>query len=324
MRSHLAALALVLFTAASPAARGAGPDRSDPRVAARALAEHGYSLYEAGKYTEAISVFQEAERLYHAPTIMLALARAHAASGKLVEARALYQRVLAEKLAPGAPLAFGEAQRSAATELPGLEQRLPAVQILVRGGGGGGLRVMVDDADVEGWSPDRFVPQNPGPHRVTAVPAGGVGVSRTVDLREGARSTVELELPGAGPTEVRPEIGAPSAPPPPRPWLVPALMGFGVGAVGLGVGLGAGISTLGTAAALRGRCPGHVCPPTAQNRADISGASGMAAASTVGFVFAGAGAVTGVVLLVVRPGGATRARATLELGPASIGVSGVF
>ncbi|MFT3771993.1 MAG: tetratricopeptide repeat protein [Minicystis sp.] len=321
MHARLALLLAASLLVTAPALAGPGGDRSDPRVAARALAEHGHALYEAGKYAEAIDVFQQADKLFHAPTIVLALARAHAASGKLVQARALYQRVADEKLAVGSPAAFVEAQRVAREQIAALDGRIPALQILVRGGGGRGLRVTLDDAEVEGYRPDRSLPVDPGAHRITVIPSGGVGVSRTVDLREGARAVVEIELPGAGPIVTRQPL-PPS--PAPRPWLVPALMGFGVGAVGLGLGIGAGVVTLNRAAALRARCPGHVCAPSAQNRSDISAANGMAAASTVGFVLSGVGVATGVVLLAVKPGAPAKARAAIDVGPGSIGVSGVF
>jgi hypothetical protein len=114
----------------------------------------------------------------------------------------------------------------------------------------------------------------------------------------------------------------------PRPWLLPSLMSFGVGALGLGLGVGAGVVTLKNAAALRARCPTGVCAPTVDNTSDVAAANGMGIASTVGFVLGGAGLVTGVVLAAVKPGAKGPAApgpgATLEIGPGYVGVGGVF
>lgn len=50
---------------------------------------------------------------------------------------------------------------------------------------------------------------NPGVHRVTVVPLGGIGVSKSATLAEGARLSLEVELAGAAPAV----IPRPSRPP---------------------------------------------------------------------------------------------------------------
>jgi hypothetical protein len=321
MRVDVALLSFLLVATAAPLAR-AGDNKSDPKYAARALAEHGYALYEAGKYQEALTALEQAERLFHAPTLLFAIARAQAAMGRLVEARATYQRVVDEKLAPGAPQAFRDAQTSSKDAVAALDKRIPLLRIAVRGGGGRALRVTLDGAEVDGWRADRDLPANPGAHQITVVPLGGVGMSRSVDLAEGARAVVEIELPGAAPIIA----AAPAAPPPdaPRPWLVPSLASFGVGALGLGLGIGAGVVTLSKASALKARCPTGTCPYSDQNQRDVGAANAMGTAATVGVVLAGAGVATGVVLLVVKPGSRREARAALDVGPGSIRITGVF
>jgi hypothetical protein len=325
---RLGALTLLIagVLAAAPLRAAPPDDRSDPRVAARALAEHGYALFEAGKYREAIDVLTEADKLYHAPTLVFALARAHAGVGQLVEARALFQRVSEEPLAATAPQAFRDAQRMAKDELAAIDKRIPTLQIAVRGGGGHGLRITLDDAEIPASRLDQPLPANPGTHRVTVVPPGGVGTSKTVDLTEGAHLDVELELPSAVPEALAPPPRAPLRPPPQRGSLVPALVGFGVGAVGLGLGIGAGVSAEKSASDIRSKCGGNVCPASAMTPAlqsEYASARGVATASTIGFVLAGVGAATGVVLLIVRPG-AKPAAVGVTLGPGSIGVRGVL
>lgn len=311
---------LALGAAASPALAappgGPGGDKNDPKYAARALAEQGHAYFEAGQYAQAVETLQRAEKLYHAPTIVMALARAHAGWGKLVEAREHYQRVIDEKLAATAPPAFREAQRQARVELAALERRIPAIQVAVQGSAGRSLRVSVDDVEIADYAPARFIPVNPGLRRLSVLPAGGPGVTRTVEVSEGARMVVQIELRGVAPAPVEPRPQASG----PRPWLLPSVMSFGLAAVGLGVGVGTGVVTMKSASDLRARC-GDVCPRTAQNESDVAAANGMGIASTVGFVLAGAGLVTGVVLVVVKPGGRP---ATVQVGPGSIGFHGVF
>jgi hypothetical protein len=324
MRALPALLAVALLALAPPAL---GADKTDPKFAARALADHGAALYEAGKYKEAIDVFTEADRLFHAPTLVLMRARAHAALGQLVQARAVYQSIVDEQLAEGAPAAFVDAQRTARAELEAIDRRIPALRVTLHGGDGRGVKVSVDDVEVQGYGPDRWFPLDPGTHRVTVVPFGGVGVSRSVELAEGARASVDVELPVAPVAAPPPPL--PPPPPPGRPWFVPAMMGFGLGVVGLAVGTGTGVVAMNDGADLRRRCGGSVCrasaPGFAQEKSDIAAAQGMATASTVGFVVAGVGAAVGVVLLVVKPGSRPApASAAIVVGPGTLGVLGVI
>jgi hypothetical protein len=327
-----AILAAILALACLPcAARAAGPDdkASDPKFAARALAEHANALYEAGKYQEAIDLFVEADKLYHAPTLLLALGRAYAAAGKLVEARDVFRRVAGEQLPPGASIPFQDAQKAAKDELAAVDKRVPTLQIAVRGGRGGGLTIKVDDAPLADWAPDRAVPLNPGAHSVTVVPVGDVGVGRSVTLAEGAHERVEIELPVPAPVAPRVTEPPPPSPPPPPPrrgFIVPAFGAFTIGAVGLAVGIGAGVAAANDAATIRGLCKGSVClptnPSTPQARSDLSSAKGLATASTVGFVFAAVGVAAGVALVFVPAGPSAPQRAAIAIGPGSIALTG--
>ena len=182
--------------------------------------------------------------------------------------------------------------------------------------------------DVAGFRADQPVPANPGKHRVTAIPFGGVGVSKSVDLAEGAHVTVDIELPGAEPAAAPPPPTPPPPPPPARGSIVPAIVGFGVGAVGLGLGIGAGVSAKSSASDLKSKCAGNVCPATPALQDEYSSAKGMSTASTVGFVLGGLGVAAGVVLIVVRPGAEagtpSPASVGVAIGPASVGLTGVF
>lgn len=325
MRSRLAALVLVASALAAQPALGAPPDgdKGDPRVAARALAEHGYSLYQKGKYAEAIDSLEHAERLYHAPTIVVALARAYAALGKLVEARALYVRVRDEQLAADAPDAFKSAQREAPAEIEAFDRRIPVVTIFVRGGGGKGLRLRIDEAELREYRPDTPMSLNPGPHRLTVVPLGGVGVTRAVDLVDGARIAVDIELAGAAPVVVTVPVAAPPAPEPPKPWRLPAYLCFGIGGAFLALGVGATVYAGVKSAELQDACPSGRCR-TPEHDSEISLGKAMNATGNIGLVLGGAGIVAGTVLMLVKPKPKEPSRASLLLGPGTVGVEGVF
>jgi tetratricopeptide (TPR) repeat protein len=317
---RFATVAILVVGLASARAHAAPPGgKADPRFAARALAEHGQGLYDAGRYAEALPVFEQADRLYHAPTLVLAIGKSYAAMGKLVEARARFQRIVDEPIKAGAPRVFQEALAAARAQLAEIDRKIPALQIHVRGGGGTALKVSVDDREIADWTPERFVMLDPGTHRVSVVPTGGVGRTTSVELREGARLTVTLELSGSAPAVVR----SPPPPPEPRPapWRWPSYVLFGVGAAGLGLGVGAGIATLNKASSLREACPSGTCPTRAHD-AEIDAANALGVASTAGFVLAGAGAAAGLLLWFLP----SRARGAPEVsvGPLGIDVRGVF
>lgn len=315
MRSRVLVAAIVAIGITSPVLGVAGPSssKSDPRFAARALAEHGYALYEAGKYPEAIEALERAVQVYPAPTLLFALGRANATIGKLVEARAYFQRVTQEKLAPDASPAFEQVHRDAPGEVAALDKRIPTITIRVRGAGGKTLRVRVDDIDVQDYSADRPERVNPGQHRVSAVPLGGVGRTRLVDLAEGAHITVELGLE---------EAMSPIAPSPPRPpWRVPAYVLFGVGGASLLFGAGAAVYTGIKSAELNAACPTGKCL-TPEHDSDIRLGRAMGASSTAAFIVGGVGVVIGTTLLLIEP--SAKPAAAISVGPASIELRGVF
>ncbi|AKT38668.1 tetratricopeptide repeat protein [Chondromyces crocatus] len=119
----------VALTASTPGLAKAQSPASAPvagdRERARALANEGFGHFEAGKYEEALKAFEEAERNFHAPTILLMVARSHVQLGHHQEARAVFQRIIDEKLANYAPAEFFEAQQQARTEIAALPPASP-------------------------------------------------------------------------------------------------------------------------------------------------------------------------------------------------------
>ena len=138
--------------------------------------------------------------------------------------------------------------------------------------------------------------------------------------------------------------GAPSQPPaptathptPPRPTAgqthgvtetrshTLAYVGFGVAGLGLVVGVTTGVAVLARSSKLHDACPDAHCPPDAHG--DLDGGRRLSVISNVSFVFAGLGAVTGLVSIFAR--GASEppkaGRLTPWVGVGSAGLSGVF
>ncbi|AUX46588.1 hypothetical protein SOCE26_080940 [Sorangium cellulosum] len=113
-------LATAPALSAEPPARAAG----DAQQLARAKGHEGLKLYGADRWQEALEAFQEADRLYHAPTLVLYMARCQRKLGKLEEARALYEQVLGEPLPDDPPPAFLEARKDAEVELAAVRAAL--------------------------------------------------------------------------------------------------------------------------------------------------------------------------------------------------------
>ena len=114
-------------------------------------------------------------------------------------------------------------------------------------------------------------------------------------LRQGERSVVQLELPGAA-------SRASGLSP-----LVP--IGFGAAGAGLVVGVITAVMSLDCAQAVKGGCfEGRLCPRSLEDTRDESVV--LAHVATGSFVFAGAGVLAGVIGLALggRGGGHARAR----------------
>src|SRR4051794_5027036 len=92
----LLASALAVPAQADPPAKAALAPAADRQAAARIKAQEGLEFFNAGRFAEAFERFGEADRLYHAPTLTLYLGHCQRELGRLVAARALYEKVVAE------------------------------------------------------------------------------------------------------------------------------------------------------------------------------------------------------------------------------------
>ena len=340
MRSHVRPFffCLTLLAALPTRAASAQPapppvSHADAKAAAKAAADRGQKLFDAGQYEQAIAAFLEADRHFHAPTILLVAARAHERLGRLREARAQYQSILDEQLAHYAPQLFFDAQATARTELADRLPRIPPLQIFVTGAPAADVQLLLDGQPT---SIGEALPQNPGEHTITATAPDREPGKQTVTLQEGtqARITLELQPPPPPPPPPKPVMPPPlstpaPAPAPPEPpaaaslYARPSTIVLALGGLGLGIGAITGVMAAGEIAQLERLCPDRRCYDDAAD--PYASAQMLTAVSTVSFIVGGAVTAGGVGLLIwdrSRP--ASPAQTGLVAGPGWLGMKGKF
>jgi len=311
-RHSFAVLAVAAFLAAG-AAQAAEPSAAD-RVSARALAAQAHRAVKDGDYAAAADLFARADALVHAPTLMLGLARAQVALGKLVAANETYNRIVREGVPADAQKVFVDAVEAARKELAALAPRVSWVTVTIAPTPG--VKVLLDGTELP--SAALGVPRavDPGRHVVTAAVQGGARAEAVVTLEEGKSETVPLVLKAAPAPPVATASGsspvttgdpssvAGSNPPPPasttgsnRKTL--GIASLGVGGAGLLVGAVTGGLAVGLHGTLAAGCTGGRCPSSLQPKLDSYNRDGLV--STIGFVAGAAFAGLGVVLLVTAP-----------------------
>lgn len=326
-RIFLAAPCAAFVCALAPSAFG---DEAADTATARALGVEGVTLADAGRCKDAIEKLERAEKLHHAPTTATRLGECEIEVGKLVVGTERLQRVVREPLPPNAHPAFVAAVTRAQRALEKAVPRIPALRISVKAPPGTKLALAIDDEAV----PDAIVDTNrridPGSHRIQASARGFLTASTTATLEEGQSKGVVLELlpdPNA-PKDAPPGEEAAAPAPETSSSKVPAIVAFGVGALGLGVGIYAATVVEKKSSTLATQCDGNrVCPPELQP--EISDAKRWATVSTAGFITAGVGVATGLVLLVASGGGAPAPkkkglRVQPSVGLSSVALDGTF
>src|SRR6185503_15705679 len=132
---------------ASPAlARPSGPGTEDVQAAARAHGEEGLRRFEAKRWADAYDEFKQADDLFHAPTLVMFMAHCRRNEGRLLEARALYEKVASEPIPKGAPEQWGKAVAAAHDEIVAIQKRIPSVQATITGPGADQARAAIDGA----------------------------------------------------------------------------------------------------------------------------------------------------------------------------------
>lgn len=337
MRSKLcravAALALMAVgLGVGPAAAGPEQDKAE----ARQRGIEGVKAFEAGDWKAAIESFEQAERLFHAPTHLLYIARAQVKLGQLLAARETYLRLEKETLSPGASPAFKKAQVDAGEERAQLEGKIPTLVVRVQPPDLSGVEVLLDGKVVEGSALGGAL-VDPGLHRVEARAGDRAAEPIDIEVVVGEKREIVLDFSTTPDAE----------PPPPRPSTPPedegdgvgasTVLGFsalGLGVAGLGVGAVLGIVSLGKgsdADDLYEQCGGDGgCDESSAQGQEVQALDDDAATfGTISVIALGAGAAlaaTGVVILVVGGGDDAPSDARVHVVPTAGGamVSGSF
>jgi hypothetical protein len=337
LRSKLHAIVLASFLCSISGVAHAQSEAD--RATARELAREGQAAFDRGDFETAADRFARADALVHAPTLLLALARAQNKLGKLVQSYESYSRIIREGVPEGSPPVFKKAYEEAKKEVEPVRARLGWVTIEIKGPAN--ARVSIDDTAVPSAAVGVRRAVNPGAHVIKAEADGFLPAEQSISVGEGESAPVSLTLepdPSAGaapvagqnsavgssatPTKIEPPPDAPKASDSTKRTL--AFVALGVGAAGLVVGGVTGMMALGKHGDLDDSCPGGRCPEGQRDNLDSYRTLGTV--STIGFVVGGVGAATGVTLLLTSKKSAeqARARVDLRLGASGVAVRGSF
>jgi hypothetical protein len=302
------------------------------KEAARGLMSDGDKAFEKKDFNSALQAYSAAHAIMNVTSTGLAVARAEAQLGKLVDAQATAQSVTQLPVTGREPGALARARAEAARLVDSLEARIPSLTVTVTGAPADVVDVTVDEKPFPArllGSPSKF---DPGKHKVAAIAAGFENAGAEVTLAEGAKETVTLtlvpvakaEVAHAAPVSVAAEAPADTGT---KKGLSPLVyIGFGLGGAGLIVGTVTGIMSLSATSAAKEHCNGNLCQPAAQD--DIDSAKLLGNVANVGFGAAILGTGLGIVGLVTSGGGGAPNTTGLKveplLGPHFVGARGRF
>lgn len=283
---------------------------------ARHLMDEGDKHFEEKRYEQALRAYESAHAIMHVPSTGVEVARAHAAMGRLIEAR---EAALAVTRMPGAesePKPFAEARRHASRLADGLAARIPTLRVeLPSDVDLESLRASIDYEEIATTVAPEPKQLNPGKHVVRARADGYATFVREVDVKEGGETVVKIELSGHYPK--LPLLG----PTPPV-----AIAALSVAATGLVVGTITGIASLSRTGSARDLCGSDTrsCPPEAAS--DIDAAKTLGWVSTVSFALAlvGGGIATYSILSTREGSSKGKPRVDVVMLPTGAGLTGAF
>ena len=318
--------------AAEPAQAPADDDKA-AKDRARDLAKRGIQASQQARHEEAVELLTEAEGLFHAPTHLLYLARSQAALGKLLEAKATYEKLAGEQIAEGAPAALRDARERGAAELTELDGRIPRLVIRVEPADAAGLVITLSGKPIDAAQVGQPIAIDPGSYVVEAQASGLKGAKRELVAEPSKTLDVTLALATGG-SSVGASEGSGASGGSTRTILSIGAIGLGVASLGVGTALG--VVSLGKrsdadAAEIAARDPGcdSACrSQLAQQTEALDGDANLFGnLGIVGLGLGGALVATGVVLLLTDgepepPPSSAWVRPML--GPGFVGLEGGF
>jgi hypothetical protein len=193
-RICVALVALAISTSARPAA-----GQPTHGSMAQTLFDEAKGLMAEGNYPAACAKLSESYRLDPRSGTQINLAACHEKEGRLATSWVGFREALARATAERRP----DRKRLAEERLRALEPRLPKLRIDAAEGVSdlADLTIQVDGAQLGAAILGSANPLDPGTHRVTASAPGRQSFEATVELKEGALSTLVIDLPVAPATE---------------------------------------------------------------------------------------------------------------------------
>jgi hypothetical protein len=335
-----------LASLVTAAALVAGPAVAQPRTpsaqeleTARSLYKEGKGLRAAGNLGAALEKFQAAHALGNTPVTGIELARTYVMVGRLVEAREVCLQIARMPVASDETEKSAGARTEAAALGEELRPRIPSLSVRIEGAAAGeGVHLSIDGAEVPDVASGEPQKVNPGVHRVAARVGEGAEAREArgdAAVQEGQAAEMILTIPPAAalaqptahPRWSHPRKPQAPAAPPPGALAVLVPVGFAAAVVGGAVGVLGGVSAWNRKSRLPDECLGTQCDSSNGGAADLNAARTWATVSTVGFAVAGAGAVAGVVGLLLGPReshAAAEARVSPWIGATMAGIRARF
>jgi hypothetical protein len=278
--------------------------RAQPSVidkdTARTLVQQGDERAKRGDVKGALEAYKHADEIMGVPTTGIEVGRSYVKLGRLVEAKAAFQRVTRHPPRRGEPAPFTGARKAALRLIRQLRPRIPRLTLTIEGEGleleekRAEVAVLIGGALVAEWQ--SAIEVNPGRHEVVVAIPGYETVTKSIELAERASESLYFFLAR--------EVVGKSAPPPESssasaPW-VASYIGL-AGTVLFGAaGTVTGVLSLSDASAVSEQCVGNACPPRVDEQ--LKRSRTLAHVSTTMFVLTGLAAASGMVGLALALG----------------------
>jgi len=271
-------------------------------AAAVAIFDEGRSAMQKGDFETACEKFKESNRIDPAVGTSFNLANCEERRGRLATAWVLFKQV-AGRMKPDDPrLAV------AASRIASLDKRVPRVTLTTNGTRYPGLRVRIDDLDLDAAGFDTALPLDPGTHQAVARSPRKVTRSRQFSLAEGEALSLSIEelvavdAPGPSPSN-RVEKSEDRVAGLKRP---DAVLGAAiVGGVGLLTGAVTGLVGLNAQKVGDAECSTETRTCSQKGFDANQRAKSLAIVSTVGFGLAILGGATATYLFITAPTSST-------------------
>ncbi len=337
MRTFVSSLVLCSMLAVAAPSLAAGADPANATAVQREQANahflKGKESFDKGDMAGALEEFRASLEIVASPNARLYVARTLRELGRLVEAYAEFGRTAAEaKEHEREDGRYGKAAEAALAERASIAPQIGFVQLGIKNSNESTTVTVAGSPLIRaGWSDP--VPVKPGDVEVEVVTPGVLPIRKTLTLRAGEKRPLEIDAaaPSGGGTTNNGQVapGHDESHPTNRAgksWMLPvAIVGGGVGVVGMLTFTIAGIASNNTYNDLKSKCGTSPCPSNLAG--EVSSGKTQQAVANTGLVIGLIGLAVGgtfLALWLIPPKAAATTSASLVVGPGSLGFAGTF